>query len=374
LNKNNANYESLGDLSMKAPALLVTGAAGFIGSHTVIELLSHGFHVIGIDNFCNSNKGVIDKILSLKNEFLGLTDVEFKHFSVDVRDKNALDGLFEQHTISGVIHFAGLKAVGESFGRPLDYWENNVGGTMNLIKVMEKHAVKNFVFSSSATVYGIPQHLPIKEDAPTGAFSPYGRTKWVCEQFLEDHAKANADWNISMLRYFNPVGAHESGMIGEFPNGVPNNLMPFVTQVAAGLRYKLSIFGNDYETPDGTCIRDFIHVVDLAQGHVAAIQAMDVQKQGPTKEASPKPPQNSIQGLNVFNFGTGFGVSVKELVETFIAVTGQKIPFEFVARRHGDVPSLYADASRAEELLGWQAQRGLETMCADAWRWQTSLK
>ncbi|MEI7740585.1 MAG: UDP-glucose 4-epimerase GalE [Betaproteobacteria bacterium] len=359
---------------MKAPALLVTGAAGFIGSHTVIELLSHGFHVIGIDNFCNSNKGVIDKILSLKNEFLGLTDVEFKHFSVDVRDKNALDGLFEQHTISGVIHFAGLKAVGESFGRPLDYWENNVGGTMNLIKVMEKHAVKNFVFSSSATVYGIPQHLPIKEDAPTGAFSPYGRTKWVCEQFLEDHAKANADWNISMLRYFNPVGAHESGMIGEFPNGVPNNLMPFVTQVAAGLRYKLSIFGNDYETPDGTCIRDFIHVVDLAQGHVAAIQAMDVQKQGPTKEASPKPPQNSIQGLNVFNFGTGFGVSVKELVETFIAVTGQKIPFEFVARRHGDVPSLYADASRAEELLGWQAQRGLETMCADAWRWQTSLK
>ena len=359
---------------MKAPALLVTGAAGFIGSHTVIELLSHGFDVIGIDNFCNSNRGVIDRISKLKTEVLGLTDVEFKHFSVDVRDKNALDGLFEQHTISGVIHFAGLKAVGESFGRPLDYWENNVGGTMNLIKVMEKHAVKNFVFSSSATVYGIPQHLPIKEDAPTGAFSPYGRTKWVCEQFLEDHAKANADWNISMLRYFNPVGAHESGMIGEFPNGVPNNLMPFVTQVAAGLRYKLSIFGNDYETPDGTCIRDFIHVVDLAQGHVAAIQAMGVQKQGPTKEASPKPPQNSIQGLNVFNFGTGFGVSVKELVETFIAVTGQKIPFEFVARRHGDVPSLYADASRAEELLGWQAQRGLETMCADAWRWQTSLK
>ena len=359
---------------MKAPALLVTGASGFIGSHTVIELLSHGFDVIGIDNFCNSNRGVIDRISKLKTEVLGLTDVEFKHFSMDVRDENALDGLFDQHNVSGVIHFAGLKAVGESFERPLDYWQNNVGGTMNLIKVMEKHAVKNFVFSSSATVYGIPQHLPIKEDAPTGAFSPYGRTKWVCEQFLEDHAKANADWNISMLRYFNPVGAHESGMIGEFPNGVPNNLMPFVTQVAAGLRDKLSIFGNDYETPDGTCIRDFIHVVDLAQGHVAAIQAMGAQKQGPIKEASPKPPQNSIQGLNVFNFGTGFGVSVKELVETFVSVTGQKIPFEFVARRQGDVPSLYADASKAKELLGWQAQRGLETMCADAWRWQSNLK
>ena len=358
---------------MSAPQLLVTGAAGFIGSHAVIELLAHGFDVIGIDNFCNSNRGVIDKILSLKNEFLGLTDMEFKHFSMDVRDENSLDDLFEKHTISGVIHFAGLKAVGESFERPLEYWQNNVGGTMNLIKVMEKHGAKNFVFSSSATVYGIPQHLPIKEDSPTGAFSPYGRTKWVCEQFLEDHAKANADWNISMLRYFNPVGAHESGMIGELPNGIPNNLMPFVTQVAAGLRDKLSIFGNDYETPDGTCIRDFIHVVDLAQGHVAAVEAMGLQKSKLIDKSQSKSHPYSIQGLNVLNFGTGSGVSVKELVETFVSVTGQKIPFEFVARRQGDVPSLYADASKAKEFLGWQAQRGLETMCADAWKWQSLL-
>ena len=247
MNKNNAQFEAMRDLSMSETVLLVTGAAGFIGSHSVIELLAQGFDVIGIDNFCNSNVDVIDKILSLKNEVLGLTDVEFKHYNIDVRDENALDGLFKLHRVSGVIHFAGLKAVGESFERPLDYWENNVGGTMNLIKVMEKHAVKNFVFSSSATVYGVPQHLPVNEDAPTGAFSPYGRTKWVCEQFLEDHAKANAQWNISLLRYFNPVGAHESGMIGELPVGVPNNLMPFVTQVAAGLRDKLSIFGNDYE-------------------------------------------------------------------------------------------------------------------------------
>jgi UDP-glucose 4-epimerase len=196
----------------------------------------------------------------------------------------------------------------------------------------------------------------------------------VCEQFLEDHVKANSDWNISLLRYFNPVGAHESGMIGELPVGVPNNLMPFVTQVAAGLRNKLSIFGNDYETPDGTCIRDFIHVVDLAHGHVAAVEAMGVQKPKSTGETLSKSHPYNIQGLNVFNFGTGFGVSVKELVETFVSVTGQKIPFEFVARRPGDVPSLYADASKAKELLGWQAQRGLETMCADAWRWQSNLK
>jgi UDP-glucose 4-epimerase len=229
------------------------------------------------------------------------------------------------------------------------------------------------VFSSSALVYCVPQIFTIKEDAPTAALSPYARTKWVCEQFLEDHAKANADWNISMLRYFNPLGAHESGMIGELPNGIPNNLMPFVTQVAAGLRDKLSIFGNDYETPDGTCIRDFIHVVDLAQGHVAAVEAMELQKSKLIDKSQSKSHPYSIQGLNVLNFGTGSGVSVKELVETFVSVTGQKIPFEFVARRQGDVPSLYADASKAKEFLGWQAQRGLETMCADAWKWQSLL-
>jgi UDP-glucose 4-epimerase len=358
---------------MNSPTLLVTGAAGFIGSHAVIELLNHGFDVLGIDNFCNSNMDVIHRIKSLKNEVLGLTAVDFNHESADVRDVNDLSALFAKHKISGVIHFAGLKAVGESFERPFDYWENNVIGTMNLVKVMQKHSVKNFIFSSSALVYGIPQSFPIKEEAPTGALSPYGRTKWVCEQFLQDHAKANPDWNISVLRYFNPLGAHESGLMGELPMGVPNNLMPFLTQVAVGLRDKLSIFGNDYETPDGTCIRDFIHVVDLAQGHVAAIEAMGIEKQGHVKEYTLKPSSHCIQGFNVFNLGTGLGVSVKNLVDTFIAVTGQKIPFEFVARRPGDVPVLYADVSRARELLGWQAQRGLEGMCADAWRWQSLL-
>jgi len=358
---------------MNSPTLLVTGAAGFIGSHAVIELLNHGFDVLGIDNFCNSNMDVIHRIKSLKNEVLGLTAVDFKHESADVRDVNALSALFAKHNISGVIHFAGLKAVGESFERPFDYWENNVIGTMNVVKVMQKHSVKNFVFSSSALVYGIPQSFPIKEEAPTGALSPYGRTKWVCEHFLQDHAKANPDWNISVLRYFNPLGAHESGLMGERPMGAPNNLMPFLSQVAVGLRDKLSIFGNDYETPDGTCIRDFIHVVDLAQGHVAAIEAMGIEKQGHVKEYTLKPSSHCIQGFNVFNLGTGLGVSVKKLVDTFIAVTGQKIPFEFVARRPGDVPVLYADVSRARELLGWQAQRGLEAMCADAWRWQSLL-
>jgi len=354
--------------------LLVTGAAGFIGSHTVIELLSHGFHVLGIDNFCNSNIDVIDKILKLKTEVLGLSGVEFKHERMDVRDEHSLNGLFSKYNISGVIHFAGLKAVGDSFERPFEYWENNVLGTMNLIKVMQKHSVNNFVFSSSALVYGIPQSFPIKEEAPTGALSPYGRTKWVCEQFLQDHAKVHPQWNMSLLRYFNPVGAHESGMIGELPIGVPNNLMPFVTQVAAGLRDKLSIFGDDYETPDGTCIRDFIHVVDLAQGHVAAVQAMGLQTDGPLKASPCKASPYRIQGFNVFNLGSGRGVSVRKLVETFISVTGEKIAFEFVGRRAGDVPILCADVSRAKELLGWQAQRGLEDMCADAWRWQSLLK
>ncbi len=355
---------------MNAPTLLVTGAAGFIGSHTVIELLTAGFQVVGVDNFSNSDAKAVDRIQALKTEVLDLRGVNFKFYKADVRDAKALEEIFKTHVVHGVIHFAGLKAVGESFEQPLAYWENNVGGTMSLLKVMQEQNVKNLVFSSSATVYGIPESLPIKEEASTHAFSPYGQTKLVCEHLLEDFAKANKDWNISLLRYFNPVGAHESGLIGELPNGVPNNLMPYVTQVAAGWRDQLSIFGSDYDTPDGTCIRDFIHVVDLARGHVAAVQAMLSNLETHPLNA----PKFSINGLNIFNFGTGYGVSVKELVETFESVTGQKLKHAFVERRQGDVPAVFADARKAKEFLGWEAKKGLDQMCSDAWKWQLNLK
>jgi UDP-glucose 4-epimerase len=357
---------------MTAPILLVTGAAGFIGSHTVIELLAAGFNVLGLDNFSNSEEASVGRIQALKTEVLGLSAPDFKMLKVDVRDEKALNAVFQAHSLHGVVHFAGLKAVGESFEQPLRYWDNNVGGTLNLLKAMEKHGVKHLVFSSSATVYGTPKSLPIQEDALTDAVSPYGRTKWVCEQLLEEVSKANSEWNISRLRYFNPVGAHESGLMGELPNGVPNNLMPYVTQVAAGLREKLSIFGADYDTPDGTCIRDFIHVVDLAKGHVAALQAMMAHGDLNSKVLGQS--NYSISGLNTFNFGTGQGVSVKELVETFESVTGQKVNHSYVQRRPGDVPAIYADPSKAKAMLGWQAARGLEQMCADAWAWQLNLK
>ena len=358
---------------MSAPKILVTGVAGFIGSHTAIELLSKGFDVIGIDNFCNSDLGAIDRLQQLKAQELGLVGPEFKHYSLDVRDAKSLEALFAQHTISCVIHFAGLKSVAESFERPLDYWDTNVLGTMNLLKVMQKNNVKRFLFSSSATVYARTQCLPIKEDAPLLPCSPYGRTKWVCEQFLQDFSSAHPEWNISLLRYFNPVGAHESGLLGEHPKGEPNNLMPIVTQVAAGLREKLLVFGNDYDTPDGTCIRDYIHVVDLAQGHVAVAMAMGLHTSRTEIDTAPNQHSHGIQGLTVLNFGTGQGVSVKNLIETFSAVTGKKIPYEFVARRSGDLPAYYADASSAKELVGWKAQRGLEKMCSDAWRWQLNF-
>ena len=357
---------------MLAPTLLVTGAAGFIGSHTVIELLAAGYEVMGLDNFSNSEEASVGRIQALKSDVLGLRAPDFQMLKVDVRDEAALDAVFQAHNVHGVVHFAGLKAVGESFEQPLAYWDNNVGGTLALLKAMEKHGVKNLVFSSSATVYGTPKSLPIQEDALTQAVSPYGRTKWVCEQLLEEVSKANSDWNISRLRYFNPVGAHESGLMGELPNGVPNNLMPYVTQVAAGVREKLSIFGADYDTPDGTCIRDFIHVVDLAKGHVAAIQAMLAHERQKSNGDDPSP--YAIKGLNTFNFGTGRGVSVKELVQTFESVTGQKVNHSYVQRRPGDVPALYADASKAKTMLGWQAERGLPQMCKDAWTWQLNLK
>ena len=358
---------------MNAPTLLVTGAAGFIGSHTVIELLTAGFQVVGVDNFSNSDAKAVDRIQALKTEVLDLRGVNFKFYKADVRDAKALEEIFKTHVVHGVIHFAGLKAVGESFEHPLAYWENNVGGTMSLLKVMEAKSVKNFVFSSSALVYGQPKIYPIHENDPVQAFSPYAQTKLVSERMLEDFSRANKDWNISLLRYFNPVGAHESGLIGELPKGTPNNLMPYMTQVAAGLRERLSIFGADYDTPDGTCIRDFIHVVDLAKGHVAAISAMMAEPDSLHHLASESSYPN-IKGLHTINFGTGHGTSVKELLETFVSVTGQNINYEYVGRRQGDVPILCADVSKAKEFLGWEAKKGLDQMCSDAWKWQLNLK
>jgi len=357
---------------MNRPRILVTGAAGFIGTHTVIELLTSGFNVVGLDNFCNSNSDSIGRIQCLISKIASSKAVDFQFHPVDVRDKVDIDEIFKMYPVHGVIHFAGLKAVGESFDHPLAYWDNNVGGTISILNSMKDHDVKNFVFSSSATIYGVPKSLPIVESASTHALNPYGQTKLVCEHLLEDFFKANLDWNISLLRYFNPVGAHESGLIGELPNGIPNNLMPYLTQVAAGLRKELSIFGSDYDTPDGTCIRDFIHVVDLARGHVATLRAMlsIVHDESPDLSVS----NHSISGLHRFNFGTGFGVSVKELVDTFQVVSGQKIKYRFVGRRPGDIPVLFADVKKAKEMLGWQAERTVAQMCSDAWRWQINLR
>ena len=354
---------------MTASTLLVTGAAGFIGSHTVLELLHAGFHVIGLDNFSNSQMGVLERINTLKDHDPQALGLEFKMYEADVRDAEALRRLFRDHSIQGVVHFAGLKAVGESFLEPLAYWENNVGGTMTLLQVMKEFRVSRLAFSSSALVYGLAETFPILETASTQVLSPYARTKWVCEQFLQDFSRAHPEWSISLLRYFNPVGAHPSGLLGEMPKGVPNNLMPFVSQVAAGLRDQLSIFGADYDTPDGTCIRDYIHVVDLAKAHVAALEALLPRSVDPSKA-----PLCPMKGVQTFNLGTGKGVSVKELVDTFERVTGVAVARQYTARRAGDVPVLYADVSKAERLLAWRAEKTLEQMCQDAWRWQSNLR
>ena len=359
---------------MKSHTLLVTGAAGFIGSHTVLELVSAGFNVVGIDNFCNSRPDILERLQKIKSEVLHIEDRFIKIHDLDVRNEPALKQLFLENKIAGVIHFAGLKAVGESITLPLDYWSNNVGGTMNLLRVMNEQGVKNLVFSSSATVYGVAAQLPALESAPTHALNPYGRTKLVCEQILSDFSRANPDWNISLLRYFNPVGAHPCGLIGELPNGVPNNLMPFVTQVAAGLREQLLIFGRDYDTPDGTCIRDYIHVVDLAKAHVSALEAMFSRNEHGISGNDRSHSKFSVRGLQIFNLGTGQGVSVKAMVDTFERVNGVKVNHEYAARREGDVPVLYANVDKANLMLGWRAEKTLENMCEDAWRWQCNLK
>lgn len=326
---------------------LITGGAGFIGSHTAVELLQAGHDVVIVDNLCNSRPAVLDRIQTLAGR-------DFCFVQADVRDAAALDRVFAQHPIDGVIHFAGLKAVGESVAQPLRYFDNNLGSTLALLQAMDRAGVRRLVFSSSATVYGDPAQTPITESSPLQVTNPYGRTKLICEDMLRDLQAADPRWHVAILRYFNPVGAHPSGRMGEQPNGTPNNLMPYITQVAVGQRDGLNIFGNDYPTPDGTGVRDYIHVVDLALGHLAALRYLQDR-------------QSSI----TVNLGTGRGVSVKELVDTFIQVTGVPVPHRYVERRPGDVAICYADTHLAQTVLGWKAELGLERMCQDAWRWQS---
>jgi UDP-glucose 4-epimerase len=329
--------------------ILLTGATGYIASHTWLALWAAGFDVIGIDDFSNSSPQVLNRL-----QRLGGRTPAFER--ADVCDSAAMRSLFERHAISAVVHFAAFKAVGESSAKPLAYYRNNIGGLISVAEAMSASGCKTFVFSSSATVYGSPEQLPIPESAALATTSPYGATKLIGENILTDLARADPAWRIALLRYFNPVGAHESGLIGEDPRGIPNNLMPYIAQVAVGKRERLQVFGNDYDTPDGTGVRDYIHVSDLAEGHVAALRHL-TESSGSSFTA---------------NLGTGRGHSVLELVRAFEQASGCHIPYGIVARRPGDVAACYADPSRARELLGWQATRGIEAMCADSWRWQQS--
>jgi len=333
------------------PKILITGGAGYIGSHTAVELMNAGHHVVIVDNLCNSSRKVLERIQNLAGP-------NFSFVEADVRSASALDAIFQEHTIEGVIHFAGLKAVGESVAQPVRYFDNNVGSTLALLQAMNRANVRRIVFSSSATVYGDPNIVPVKENSRLQVASPYARTKLMCEDILRDLQASDPQnpnlWQVAILRYFNPVGAHISGTMGEHPNGIPNNLMPFITQVAVGKREYLSIFGNDYPTPDGTGVRDYIHVVDLAQGHLAALNYLKTKQQSIT-----------------VNLGTGRGVSVKELADTFAKVTGVPVPYKYVDRRPGDVAACYANTTLAEQALGWKAKLGVERMCQDAWRWQS---
>ena len=331
---------------MSAPRILLTGAAGFIGSHTWLALLAAGFDVVGIDDFSNSSPEVLVRLQSLSDQVPDFTQA-------DVGNAAALDALFTAGRIYAVVHFAAFKSVGESTQMPLAYYANNVGGLLTLAQAMARHGCKTLVFSSSATVYGLPEQLPIREDAALSATNPYGATKLMSENILRDVARADPQWAVALLRYFNPVGAHESGQIGEDPRGTPNNLLPFVAQVAVGKRERLQVFGRDYDTHDGTGVRDYIHVLDLASGHVDALRYLLAGK-----------------GSITANLGTGKGYSVLDVVKAFERASGRSIPCDFAPRRPGDVATSYADATLARELLGWQATRDIDTMCADAWRWQ----
>ncbi len=326
--------------------ILITGGAGFIGSHSAVELIAAGYDVFIIDNLCNSKASVLDRIERIAGRRPGFAQI-------DIRDRAALRPLFAGHRFDAVIHFAGLKAVGESVERPLAYYDNNVSGSVALFECMMDAGVRTIVFSSSAAVYGEPAAVPIREDFPLSASNPYGRTKLMIEEILRDVATTDPAWRIALLRYFNPVGAHSSGLIGEDPNGIPNNLMPYIAQVAVGKLKELPVFGTDYPTPDGTGVRDYIHVVDLARGHLAALSAL--------RERS---------GILTVNLGTGRGYSVLEMVRAFAAASGKAVPHRIFARRPGDIAQCYADPALAREALGWQAQLGIEAMCADTWRWQ----
>ncbi|EKO3979093.1 UDP-glucose 4-epimerase GalE [Vibrio fluvialis] len=329
--------------------VLITGGMGYIGSHTCVQMIAAGMTPIMVDNLCNAKAEVLNRIEAL-------TGVRPAFYQGDIRDEAFLDSVFSKHDVQAVIHFAGLKAVGESVSKPIEYYDNNVNGTLVLVRSMRKAGVKSLVFSSSATVYGDPQTVPITETSPTGATTnPYGRSKYMVEQCLADLVVAEPEWSITLLRYFNPVGAHPSGTMGEDPQGIPNNLMPFIAQVAVGRREKLAVFGNDYATPDGTGIRDYIHVMDLADGHIAALQAVGTQA-----------------GLHIYNLGTGKGSSVLDMVNAFSQACGKAVPYEICPRRPGDIAECWASTEKAQRELGWQAKLSLADMTADTWRWQSN--
>ena len=329
-------------------SVLVTGGAGYIGSHTVVELLKAGQEVVIVDNYSNSKPEVLNRIKTI-------TGIAPTFYEVDVLDREALDAVFAKEEIDSVIHFAGYKAVGESVAKPIEYYHNNITSSLVLCDVMRSHGVKKIVFSSSATVYGMNNVSPLTEDLPTSATNPYGYTKVMIEQILQDVAFADSEWSIALLRYFNPIGAHESGLIGEDPTGIPNNLMPYITQVAVGKLPRLSVFGDDYDTPDGTGVRDYIHVVDLALGHIKALDKI-----------------KDTEGVGIYNLGTGTGYSVLDLVHNFEEANGIEIPYVIVDRRPGDVGTCYSDATKAKKELGWVAKKTLADMCRDSWKWQQS--
>jgi UDP-glucose 4-epimerase len=344
---------------MNMGTVLVAGGAGYIGSHTVVALIEGGYNPVVVDNFCNSSPEAIQRVGRLVGR-------EVEMHRLDLCDGPGLDALFRKHEFEGVIHLAGLKAVGESVQKPLDYYSNNLGSTLNLLRVMQVYKCRNLVFSSSATVYGDPQSLPIREDSALGATNPYGRTKLMIEDMLRDLAN-DPSWKILLLRYFNPVGAHQSGTIGDNPNGIPNNLFPYISQVAVGKLASLNIYGADYPTSDGTGVRDYIHVVDLAVGHVKALDVLLRGVRLDEKGDVPETPRNCM----AINLGTGTGYSVLEAIKAFESASGMKIPYSIVHRRPGDIAACYADSSRARDFLGWVAQYDLGDMCRDAWRWQS---
>ena len=330
-------------------SILVTGGAGYIGSHTCLELLKAGYEVVVVDNLCNSSEEAVKRVEKIAGK-------PVKFYQADILDREALNKIFDNEEVDSVIHFAGLKAVGESVAKPLEYYHNNITGTLILCDVMRNHGVKNIVFSSSATVYGDPAFVPITEECPKGQITnPYGQTKSMLEQILTDFHVADPEWNVVLLRYFNPIGAHESGLIGEDPKGIPNNLVPYIAQVAVGKLQCLGVFGNDYPTHDGTGVRDYIHVVDLAVGHVKALKKIEEKA-----------------GVCIYNLGTGKGYSVLDVVKAYEKACGKEIKYEIKLRRPGDIATCYADASKAKKELGWEAERGIEEMCADSWRWQSA--